>query len=481
MPEPLRQRKHRWLLAVLLLAVGFPFAAPADEVAVPVEARTALAITVYGDGLAMIHESRAATLQTGTHRLSFGDISPSLVASSAIVEPSAGGTVTAIDYGFDLLTPEALLKRFLGRQILVIRSHPQTGEDTADPAMLLSLNNGVILRYRDRIETDVPGRLAFPTLPADLTARPVLAATLKDVPAGRQDIRLTYLSGGLTWSADYVVIDRGRRLDLTGRATVGNTTGVDYADATLGLIAGSIRRLSEPGGPQRMARMRSSADAMAVAAAAPPPEPQREAFGDLYLYRFPQPLTLADRQTRQLTLLSAADLALERSYVSEDIVQPYPARGGEPRPSHPEVRLTFNAPDGEERMPLPAGIARVYAADAQGALRLIGEDRIAATPAGEKVTLSPGEAFDLTVLRRQTDYVAAREPEKTVETGWRIDVRNAKDEAAAINLVESIVGDWKILTESAPHTKESADRLVWRLEVPARGAATLTYRVRQQR
>lgn len=480
MPEPLSQRKHPWLFAALLLAGAFPAAAAADEVAVPVEARSGLSITVYGDGLAMIRESRAATLQSGTHRLTFPGISPAIVASSAVVEPAGGGTVVAIDYDFDLLSPEALLRRSLGRQILVVRNHPQTGEETVDPATLLSLSNGIVVRYRDRIETDPPGRLAFPTLPPDLPAQPTLAATLANLPAGRQELRLSYLSGGLGWSADYVLIDRGRRLDLAGRATVTNTAGVDYEGAALGLIAGSIHRVSEPSAPKRAMMMRSGADAMAAPAAAPP-EPQREAFNDLHLYRFPQPVTLADRQTRQLTLLNAADIALERGYVSEASVQPYPVRGGEPRPSHPQIRLTFKAPEGEGRMPLPAGIARLYAADAQGALRLIGEDRIAATPAGEQVRLSPGEAFDLSVLRRQTDYLAAREPDKSVETGWRIDVRNAKDEAATVDLVEIIPGDWKILAESAPHTKETADRLVWRLEVPARGAASLTYRVRLQR
>ncbi len=480
MPEPLSQRKHPWIFAALLLAGACPVAATADDVAVPVEARTGLAITVYGDGLAMIRESRAAVLQSGTQRLTFPGISPGIVASSAIVEAAGGGNVVAIDYDFDLLSPESLLRRSLGRQILVVRSHPQTGEDTLDPATLLSLSNGIVLRYRDRIETDPPGRLAFPTLPPELTAQPTLAATLANVPAGRQDLSLSYLSGGLSWSADYVLIDRGRRLDLAGRATVANTAGVDYANAALGLIAGSIRRVSEPGAPKRAMMMRAGADAMAAPAAAPP-EPQREAFNDLHLYRFPQPVSLADRQTRQLTLLNAADLALERTYVSEAYIQAFPVRGGEPLPSHPQIRLTFKAPDGEGRMPLPAGIARLYAADAQGALRLIGEDRLVATPAGQPVRLSPGEAFDLSVLRRQTDYVAAREPEKTVETGWRIDVSNAKDEAATVDLVEIIPGDWKILAESAPHAKDTADRLIWRLDVPARGAASLTYRVRLQR
>lgn len=149
--------------AVLLMAATGGTAAAAETITIAAEARSHLAVTVYGDGLAFVRDSRDVQLPSGASRLAFDAVSREMVAGSAWLETSSGVRVVSLDSDFDLLTPDALLRRAVGQQVLVVRAHPQTGEETSEPATLLSAAQGIVVRYRDRIETVPPGGSPFPS------------------------------------------------------------------------------------------------------------------------------------------------------------------------------------------------------------------------------------------------------------------------------------------------------------------------------
>ena len=88
------------------------------------------------------------------------------------------------------------------------------------------------------------GAAAAARLAAGLHARPTLVATVEAAAAGRRAVELDYLTGGLSWRADYVAeLDAAEaRLDLDGWATLGNTSGAAYRDAELRLVAGTVHR-----------------------------------------------------------------------------------------------------------------------------------------------------------------------------------------------------------------------------------------------
>jgi hypothetical protein len=316
--------------------------------------------------------------------------------------------------------------------------------------------------------------MVFQSVPADLRPVPTLAATVEATAAKPLEVELSYLTGGLDWSADYVVaINAGEdRLDLTGRATIRNETGIDLRDMQLALIAGETRRVSPP------APFQARAMAEAAATAAPPSMPERHAFGDLHLYRLDRPITVGAGESRQLTLLAAGNIPLTREYYSEAPAAVYRLQQGEERFVAVEVGYRFANANPGPGQPLPAGVVRIYRPDGAGVRRLVGEDRIAHTPVGQTVALHPGRAFDVTVKRTQTAFVRAGLPEKSMESAHRIEVRNAKDQAVTVKIIEVLPADWRILEESAKHEKEAADRAVWRLPVAAGGSAQLTYRVR---
>ncbi len=458
---------------VMLAATSSPLAA---DLTLPVESRRPpLILSIYPDGWGLVWDRRNADLAAGTNRLVFEGVSPQLQPSTAMIDSGPGVRLVDVDYDFALLTPEALLRRSVGKTIGVVRTHPTTGEEKVEKATLLSADNGIVLKYQDRIETGAPGRLVFYDVPTDLRAKPSLLATVEAERAGPTDLTLGYSARGLGWSADYVALwdEKAKLIDLTGRATLSNTSGTSFPSAEISLVAGTVNR-EPPAIPMPRSRV-AAAPMMAEAKSLP----TRQEVADLYVYRLPGQVTLPDQRTKQVTLLRAPSLAVEQLYVSEaGFVADRAA--GEPQPQHPQVRLKLANTEDAGGQPLPAGIVRVFTTSADSVPRLVGEDRIDHTPVGGQVKLTPGEAFDITVLRRQTDYKTAGLPESVSESSWSIAVANAKDQAVAVDLVENIPGDWTILAESAPHTKAAADQVVWRVNVPAKGKTDLTFRVRVQ-
>ena len=122
------------------------------------------------------------------------------------------------------------------------------------------------------------------------------------------------------------------------------------------------------------------------------------------------------------------------------------------------------------------GVVRVYKADSEGSEQFVGEDRIDHTPRDEDVRLKVGEAFDLVVERRQTDYRALGKCGS--ESGWQVELRNHKDESAEVEVLEHAGGDWELVNASHEAEKEDAFSFRFRVPVPARGEAVVDYRVR---
>ena len=467
-------------LPITLCLMALASGASAADLILPPESRKDLGLTVYGGGFGLVWDQRPAGLTAGTNRLIFESVSRQMQPSSAMIEAAPGVKLVDIDYDFRLLTSEALLRTSLGKEVGVVRVHPTTGEETVDKATLLSVAGGAIVRRRDRVEQVDPGRLVFYDVAAELRPRPTLAVTVDSGQAGSSDVTLGYLTQGLGWSADYVALwnEAAGTIELGGRATLTNTSSTDFADAAIALIAGQVNReLPRPASMGRAMTAPMMAEAKAM--------PDRQEFADLQLYKVPGRISLFDQQTKQVTLVPDATRAVDRQYVSESAISAY-REAGEPQPTHPQVRLRFansagspNDKGGKDVAgPLPAGVVRVFAREGDGRPRLVGENRIEHTPVGDAVRLNPGEAFDITLLRRQTDFVQSGLPQGVAESGWSIEVRNARDKPATVRIVEVVPGDWTILAESAKHEKETADRLVWPVTAPAKGSVTLTYRIR---
>ncbi|MDP2825606.1 MAG: DUF4139 domain-containing protein [Sulfuritalea sp.] len=458
----------------VLLAAGMVQATePVRDVVSSAADREAVAVTVYNDDLALVKERRRVDLPAGLTRLSLREVAAQMRPETALLRAATGHPVSLVEqnFDFDLLTPQKLLEKYVGREVTVIRPHPTNDSERRERATVLAAGQGTVLRFADRIETGVPGRLAFDSVPANLRDRPTLSILL-EAAGGKQAVELSYLTGGLSWKADYVanLSTDGKSLDLNGWVTLTNRSGAGFDNTTLQLVAGTVNRVRQT-------------DARAYAMAAPAParaksmEATQEALMDYHLYSFERPTGIADNQTKQLALLSASAVPVRREYLLAGNDWYYRDRYAQiGQKLKPAVFLEFENKGGQLGKPLPAGIVRVYARDSKGAAQFVGEDRIEHTAKNEKLRLRLGDAFDIAAERKQTSY--RKIADNVVETAYRIDLRNAKDEAATVKIQEPLPGDWEMLQESHKHTKESSRVAAWNVAVPAAGSAVLEYTVR---
>ena len=479
------RRAAAWLGAMVgaawLLSGGFDALAQEGEQEVGAENRTALTVTVYNRDLGLVRDIRRVDFAAGENLLVLGAVSPALRPETLAL---AGEGLDLLDqtFAFDLLTPQRILEKSVGDTVWVVRTHPQTGEERAVEAELLAVAGGVVLWVDDRFETGPAaggGRLAFRELPEGLRREPALVARLASDSAGERDLAIEYLTGGLTWQADYrAEINAAEdRLQFTGLVTLTNSSGIAYPDAVVRLVAGEVNQT----GPAPLQR---GAVAMMAETAAPAPGMAAQAAGDQHLYQVPRPVSLADRETKQVLLLESRDVPVEKEYRIEELVH---AQGGpeEVGPVSASVVFRFDneAEKGGPGEPLPGGIVRVYqpggTEGAAGAPVFTGEDRIGHTPEGEEVRLAIARAFDVTGRARITAY--ERLSNTSYRTAQEIVVANAKDEAVKVKVVGHMPPGWRMLEESRPHEEETANRIAWTLEVPAHGEATLTYRVQVTR
>jgi hypothetical protein len=474
-----KQKLLNAMIAGLMVAAHPGWAAPNDEIVSTASDQHSVAVTIYNDNLAIVKDARRVRLVRDFNQLAWREVSAQLRPETAQlrnVSNPAGFRLQEQNFDFDLLTPQKLLEKYVGREVAVIRVHPATGVETREAATVLSTNNGVVLKFGDRIESGVPGRLAFPGVPDTLRDRPTLVISLINPAAGLQNLELSYLTGGLSWRADYVaeLNVHDDALDLNGWVTLTNQSGAAYPNAQLQLVAGDLNRVREA---QAVARPLAMAAKTADAA-----EMQQESLFEYHLYTLQRPTSLAENQTKQVALMSATRVPVDKEFLLEGANYYYSGQYGElGQKMKVGVFVEFRNKGEGLGIPLPKGVIRVYKKDGQGNAQFVGEDRIDHTPKNETVRLKLGDAFDVTADKKQTAFQKLAGTSRTnyvFESAYEIVLKNAKTEAVTVTVREPMPGDWTMLSESQPHTKAASGTAEWKVKVPAEGQATLTWRVR---
>lgn len=441
--------------------------------------QTDLALTVYNGDLALVRDVRTLRVPRGVADLRFMDIAatvnPATVHLRSLSEPQRL-SVLEQNYEYDLLEPEKLLRKYVGREVTLVRSRQVDGKtvEEAVTATLLSYNQAPVWRIGGEIVTGYRAdHIKFPEVPGNLYSRPTLVWALSNQGAVQHRVEASYLAGGLSWNADYVLtVTRDDRLgDLDGWVTLRNTSGTTFNNASLQLVAGSLNRVRD--GMMKMAQV---ARENAMPAAAPM---QEEAFGEYHLYTLDRKTSLNQNQTKQVSLLGANGIPVIKRYVVEG--QSFYYRN----PQHPgaplkdDVQVFYQLPNNSASglgMPMPAGTVRVYQADTRGGVQFVGEDHIGHTPKDETLNLKIGTAFDVVAERKQTDF--QRIAPNTFELEYEVVLRNHKSAPVTVEVNEPIGGTWRMVRSS--HTARKTDAWAAQFQVPvaADGASTLTYRVR---
>jgi hypothetical protein len=467
----MRRRLSALLLTLAVLAPGSP-AAAAPPLAITRESQRDLMVTIYNGNLGLVKDTREARLPEGMSEVQFADVAaqidPTSVHLKSLTDP-AGLRILEQNYEYDLLSAQKLLEKYVGRKVRLYQ-----GNGSFLEATLLS-TDGPVYDINGEIHMGHHGQVVFPSLPENLVSKPTLLWLLRNGAPTPQRIEASYLTGGITWKADYVVLLNAAddRADLTGWVTIDNKSGATYKDAALKLVAGDVNRAREE-------RTRQALEVASKAAAAAPASRDfvSEGFFEYHLYTLDGRTTIKDKQTKQLTLMTAAGVPVRKELAFFGARDYYRSQYGAPMSNQKVsvfVELT-NTKANNLGVPLPKGKIRVYKADTSGSQQLVGEDWIDHTPRDERVRIKMGEAFDVVGERTQRDW--KKIGGSIYEVEWEISLRNHKKEDVVVSVIEPIPGDWEVLRESQPHEKLEAHTLRYQVPVPREGAAKLTYRVR---
>jgi len=440
-----------------------------------------LAVTVYNSNLALVRDVRQIHLSAGVFPLHFEDvaasINPATVHFRSLSEP-AKLSVVEQNYEYDLLEPAKLLQKYVGREVTLVRAEKDAGSTrwVETKALLLSDNNGPVWKIGDEIVTGMSAdSYRFPDLPGNLYSRPTLVWTLDNRGANAQKVEASYLTGNMSWKADYVLtVTRDERAaDLDGWVTLANNSGVAYSNAKLQLVAGEIHQVA-PAVP-----LQSVAKAMRMDAAAPAAQFAQESFSEYHLYSLERRTSIQNNESKQISLLNGTGVPVGKYLMAEG--QAYYYRNsqgiGNAIPEPVKVYYRFkNEEKGGLGMPLPAGTVRVYQADSKGGVQFVGEDNIQHTPKDETLKIYIGNAFDVVCERKQTDYKKLSSNQAEME--YAITLRNHKDGPVTVEVREPVGGDWEVVDSNFKPEKLDATTIGFHVPVEKDGTATLTYRVR---
>lgn len=427
-------------------------------------------LTIYNDGRVLVRRSVPAAVPRGVseQRLALGPLDP-----ATLFALDSGVTITAATYD-GAMDEASAMRRALGRTMGFRYGSRDTVSATVvgvDPE-----------RFRLADGSIVFGRPGQPAFPADaVVLDPVVRATLRS-DAARKDLRVGYFTSGADWQASYQAVLGKAGARITGAAVLGSQT-LRVRDAEIQLLAGSVSRATPQPSP-RVVMERLGAMAKAAPETA---EPAEERVGEFHLYTLPGRTSLEPGTTTSVALFEPATAPFERAYIVRGQLPYYgfvPQQGDEtevPVEVSYTLKRTRKSEFGDR--PLPGGVVRLFQADSAGRLQLVGEALVRHTPAGEDLRVAAGTAFDLTARRVQTSYSTRRD---STRAGWRtvatadygVTLTNATDAAVAIEVREERAGEWSVLSSSVPPEKLSSTVTRFRVPVPARGEARLTYRIR---
>ena len=353
-------------------------------------------------------------------------------------------------------------------------------------AAAVSMSGQPIIEINGQLRFSLPGTPLFPSLTDDTILKPRLEWLLSTDKPGRFPAELSYVTGGMSWVADYNIVapEKGEVVEIVGWVTIDNQTGRTFENARIKLMAGDVSKI-EPGQARDMAFQYA-----APVPAAPVPPVSEKAFDEYHLYTLERSTTLRDRETKQVEFIHAAGVAAKQIYVYEgakidpnryngwnwENIRNDHSYGTESNPKIWVMREFMNSETNHLGMPLPKGRVRFYRHNDDGQVEFTGENMIDHTPKDEIVRIYTGNAFDLTGERRRTNYTVENSKNSATET-FEVRVRNHKKEAVEVRVVEHLYRgkNWEIAANSDEYKKKDSQTIEFPVTVAPNGEKVITY------
>ncbi len=493
--------------AALLLATGAASANPA--------------LTIYNENFAVVRDAVHLDLKPGVNDISYTEATMHLEPDSVVLrDPTGRKQLQILEQNFraDPISQGLLLNYYEGKTIdfevsgsengqakkrivqgKIVRSgyvphqaaYQQYGWQYAQAQMAYSSPDAgagqPIIEVDGKLMFRLPGEPLFPALPNDTILKPTLDWQLNAAEGGPVEAELSYVTGGMSWHADYNVVapEKGDTLDLVGWVTMDNQSGKTFRDAKIKLMAGDVNKLQ----PNPFVSAGRGGFAMQAEYGQAVSE---KAFDEYHLYTLERRATLLDRETKQVEFVRATGVKSRVLYVydgaridnnryngwSLESIRNDNEYGTQSNPKVWVMREFSNAQSNHLGMPLPKGRVRFYRSDDDGQMEFTGENTIDHTPRDEVLRVATGNAFDLVGERKRTNFKRDDGP-KMMDESFEIKLRNHKKEAAEIRVVEHLYrwDNWEIRAKSDDFIKTDSQTMEFRVPVPASGEKTVTYTV----
>jgi hypothetical protein len=424
-----------------------------------------VSVTVYNQNFALVKDVRVLDFKKGAQEVRIDDVAASIDATSvhfAALDHPGEVAVLEQNYQYDLADAERILQRYLSLDVTAVLKDGSLKQGTLlsydGGSLVLSANNGAMIVNRAEVRDIQLGEI-----PGGLVVKPTLVWMLASDRSGKERSEISYLTDNINWHAEYVTVVNkdDTRLGVDGWVSLDNRSGATYKDARLKLVAGDVNRVQPP---QAIPSMKYMAMEMDRAGA---PQFEERAFFEYHIYTLERPATIADRETKQLSLFPSSSAAATKVLTYD----------GQRDPTKVAVRMEFqNTKENGLGIALPAGKVRVYKEDADGSLEFVGEDAIDHTPRDEKVRLLLGNAFDVVGERIRTDY--KKISDRVQEETFKIEIRNHKKERIEVVATEHLGGDWTVTARSRDFTKKDSNTIEFAIPVEPDAKAEVTYTVR---
>ncbi len=467
-------------------------------------------LTIYNQNFAVVRQTVPLDLKAGVNRVTYSNITAHVEPESVVLRDLRGGRLNILEQNYrnDPLSEGLLLNLFEGKTIQFVRpdrtmvkgrivrsgyvphsqAYSRYGQQYVLSQMAMASGGAgqPIIEVDGQLQFSLPGQPIFPALGEDTILKPTLDWQLQSAESGHTTAELSYISGGMSWRADYNVVapENGNLADIVGWVTFDNQSGKTFETARIRLMAGDVAKIQQTGARDYV--MLARAESAAVA-----PQVTEKAFDEYHLYTLERPTTLRDREMKQVEFLHASGVTASRIYVYDGLRIEPQYRGWNLESirdnvsygtvSNPKVWVMFefrNSKENKLGMPLPAGRIRFYRRDQNGQVEFTGEDNIEHTPANETVRIYTGNAFDVVGERKRLDY-RSNSMQRWADESFEIKLRNHKTSPIEVRVVEHLYRwtNWQIAQNSHPFQKTDAQTMEFRVKVPPDGETRVTYTV----
>jgi hypothetical protein len=473
------------------------------------------ALTIYNQNFAVVRDTVALELKQGANKVQYTGVTAYLEPNSvSLRDPSGKLAISVLEQSYrgEPVSATALLAEYEGKTIdFLVRSGDRTeivqgkilraGQISPTWSQPTPYYYGrppvpdqPLVEVGGKLRFELPGTPLFPTLSGDSVLKPVLDWTVHSPAAAKLDAELAYVTAGMNWEATYnIVQSTSDRLEVIGWVSMDNRSGRTFSNARIKLMAGDVNKVVRP----ELLRAGMGGGVIGGVIGGMPgaglPGVAEKTFDEYHLYTLPNTVTLFDKQSKQVEFLRAQNVKADVIYVYDgmkldterlrqmppDAIRMDPSFGTQSTEKVWVMREFENSKANGLGMPLPKGKVRFYRRDTDAQMEFTGEDTINHKPAGERVRVFTGAAFDLVGEHKRTTHRIDHQ-RSTIDESFEIKVRNRKKDPVEVRIVEHLhrVNTWEIPVTSVPFTKRDSSTIEFQVSLQPGEEKTVTYAVR---